>query len=159
MALIDLVHIKKTYDLGLEQVPALRDIHFSIERGEFVAIVGQSGSGKSTLMNIIGCLDVPTGGTYSLSGRDVGTLSDDELADVRNLEIGFVFQSFHLLPRATALENVELPLIYRGISARERREQAKHALDLVQLSDRMTHRPAELSGGQRQRVAIARALV
>ncbi|GAC1340304.1 MAG: ABC transporter ATP-binding protein [Myxococcales bacterium] len=159
MALIELDHIVKTYDLGLSKVPALRDIHFGIERGEFVAIVGQSGSGKSTLMNIIGCLDVPTEGTYRLSGRDVGTLSDDALADVRNLEIGFVFQSFQLLPRATALENVELPLIYRGIPAKERREQAVAALTRVQLLDRMKHRPAELSGGQRQRVAIARALV
>jgi putative ABC transport system ATP-binding protein len=159
MALIELQHIKKDYDLGLSKVPALRDIHFSIERGEFVAIVGQSGSGKSTLMNIIGCLDIPTEGRYRLSGRDVSTLSDDELADVRNLEIGFVFQSFQLLPRASALENVELPLIYRGISRKDRREQAEHALELVQLADRMTHRPAELSGGQRQRVAIARALV
>jgi putative ABC transport system ATP-binding protein len=159
MALIELDHIVKTYDLGMSKVPALRDIHFGIERGEFVAIVGQSGSGKSTLMNIIGCLDVPTEGTYRLSGRDVGTLSDDELADVRNLEIGFVFQSFQLLPRATALENVELPLIYRGIPAKERRERAVRALTRVQLLDRMKHRPAELSGGQRQRVAIARALV
>jgi putative ABC transport system ATP-binding protein len=159
MALIELDHIVKTYDLGMSKVPALRDIHFGIERGEFVAIVGQSGSGKSTLMNIIGCLDVPTQGTYRLSGRDVGTLSDDELADVRNLEIGFVFQSFQLLPRATALENVELPLIYRGIPAKERRERAIRALTRVQLLDRMKHKPAELSGGQRQRVAIARALV
>src|SRR3989475_2236864 len=159
MALIELEHIVKTYDLGLSKVPALRDIHLRIERGEFVAVVGQSGSGKSTLMNIIGCLDVPTAGRYRLSSRDVSDLSDDELADVRNLEIGFVFQSFQLLPRATALENVELPLIYRGVSRKDRREQAQHALDLVQLSDRMTHRPAELSGGQRQRVAIARALV
>ena len=159
MALIELDHIVKTYDLGLEKVHALKDIHFSIERGEFVAIVGQSGSGKSTLMNIIGCLDVPTGGTYRLSNRDVGTLSDDELADVRNLEIGFVFQSFHLLPRASALENVELPLIYRGTSARERKERAQQALAQVGLEDRMKHRPSELSGGQKQRVAIARALV
>ena len=159
MALIELDHIQKTYDLGLSKVPALRDIHFSINRGEFVAIVGQSGSGKSTLMNILGCLDVPTAGEYRLSGRDVSTLTDDELADVRNLEIGFVFQSFQLLPRATALENVELPLIYRGISRKERREQAMQALELVQLADRVTHRPNELSGGQRQRVAIARALV
>jgi putative ABC transport system ATP-binding protein len=159
MALIELQHIKKDYDLGLSKVPALRDIHFSIERGEFVAIVGQSGSGKSTLMNIIGCLDIPTEGRYRLSGRDVSTLSDDELADVRNLEIGFVFQSFQLLPRASALENVELPLIYRGLSRKERRERALHAIALVGLEDRMKHKPAELSGGQRQRVAIARALV
>src|SRR3954467_1597304 len=159
MPLIELEHIVKTYDLGLSKVPALRDIHFPIERGEFVAIVGQSGSGKSTLMNIIGCLDVPTAGRYRLSGRDVSTFSDDELADVRNLEIGFVFQSFQLLPRASALENVELPLIYRGVSKKERRERAIEALKLVALEDRMTHKPAELSGGQRQRVAIARALV
>ena len=159
MALIELDHIVKTYDLGLSKVPALRDIHFNIERGEFVAIVGQSGSGKSTLMNIVGCLDVPTQGHYRLSGRDVSTLSDDDLADVRNLEIGFVFQSFQLLPRASALENVELPLIYRGIGKKERRERAMQALELVTLADRVEHRPAELSGGQRQRVAIARALV
>ena len=159
MPLIQLDHIVKTYDLGLEKVHALQDIHFSIERGEFVALVGQSGSGKSTLMNIIGCLDVPTEGRYKLSGRDVSSLSDDELADVRNLEIGFVFQSFQLLPRATALENVELPLIYRGVSKSERRERAVESLKIVGLEDRMTHKPAELSGGQRQRVAIARALV
>jgi putative ABC transport system ATP-binding protein len=159
MALIELENIVKTYDLGHQKVPALRSIDVRIERNEFVAIVGQSGSGKSTLMNIVGCLDVPTSGRYRLSGRDVSDLSDDELADVRNLEIGFVFQSFQLLPRATALENVELPLIYRGVSRKERRQQAQRALDMVQLSDRMTHRPAELSGGERQRVAIARALV
>jgi len=159
MALIELDHIVKTYDLGLSKDPALRDIHLSLERGEFVAIVGQSGSGKSTLMNILGCLDVPTAGRYRLSGRDVSELSDDELADVRNLEIGFVFQSFQLLPRASALENVELPLIYRGVPKKERRSRAKDALELVGLGDRMTHKPAELSGGQRQRVAIARALV
>ena len=159
MALIELDHIVKTYDLGLSKVPALRDIHFRIERGEFVAIVGQSGSGKSTLMNIIGCLDVPTAGQYQLSGRDVSTLSDDELADVRNLEIGFVFQSFQLLPRASALENVELPLVYRGVSKKERRDRAVEALKMVGLEDRMKHKPAELSGGERQRVAIARALM
>jgi putative ABC transport system ATP-binding protein len=159
MALIELDHIQKTYDLGLSKVPALREIHFGIERGEFVAVIGQSGSGKSTLMNILGCLDVPSAGSYRLSGRDVSTLSDDELADVRNLQIGFVFQSFQLLPRASALENVELPLIYRGVSKRERRERAMAALTLVGLEDRVKHKPAELSGGQRQRVAIARALV
>ncbi|MCA1828190.1 MAG: ABC transporter ATP-binding protein [Myxococcales bacterium] len=159
MPLIELDHIKKDYDLGLSKVPALRDVHISIERGEFVAIVGQSGSGKSTLMNIIGCLDVPTDGHYKLSARDVSSLSDDELADVRNLEIGFVFQSFQLLPRATALENVELPLIYRGVSKSERRDRAVESLKVVGLEDRMKHKPAELSGGQRQRVAIARALV
>ena len=159
MALIELDHIQKDYDLGASKVRALQDVHVSIERGEFVAIVGQSGSGKSTLMNILGCLDVPTGGHYKLSGRDVSSLSDDELADVRNLEIGFVFQSFQLLPRASALENVELPLIYRGVSKTERRDRAIEALKLVGLEDRMKHKPAELSGGQRQRVAIARALV
>ena len=159
MALIELDHIGKTYDLGLTQVAALRDIHFGIEPGEFVAIIGQSGSGKSTLMNILGCLDVPTTGRYRLAGRDVSELSDDELADVRNLEIGFIFQSFQLLPRASALENVELPLIYRGIPKSERRERAVQALEQVQLATRMTHKPTELSGGQRQRVAIARALV
>jgi putative ABC transport system ATP-binding protein len=159
MALIQLDHIQKTYDLGLSKVQALRDIHFGIERGEFVAIVGQSGSGKSTLMNILGCLDTPTKGSYWLSGRDVSTLTDDELADVRNLEIGFVFQSFQLLPRASALENVELPLIYRGVAKKDRRERAIEAMRLVGLEDRMKHKPAELSGGQRQRVAIARALV
>src|SRR5712671_1615716 len=141
MALIELEHIVKTYDLGLSKVPALRDIHFPIERGQFVAIVGQSGSGKSTLMNIIGCLDVPSAGRYRLAGRDVSELEDDELADVRNLEIGFVFQSFQLLPRASALENVELPLIYRGVSRKERRERAVQALERVQLADRMEHKP------------------
>ncbi|MEO5729765.1 MAG: ABC transporter ATP-binding protein [Byssovorax sp.] len=159
MALIDLDHIGKTYDLGLSKVAALHDIHFAIEPGEFVAIIGQSGSGKSTLMNILGCLDVPTTGRYRLAGRDVSELSDDELADVRNQEIGFIFQSFQLLPRASALENVELPLIYRGIPRKERRDRAVDALERVQLASRMTHKPTELSGGQRQRVAIARALV
>jgi putative ABC transport system ATP-binding protein len=159
MALIELDHIGKTYDLGLSKVPALRDIHISIETGEFVAIVGQSGSGKSTLMNILGCLDVPTSGRYRLAGRDVSELSDDELSDVRNLEIGFIFQSFQLLPRASALENVELPLIYRGVSKKERRERAIAVLEQVDLAERMKHKPPELSGGQRQRVAIARALV
>ena len=159
MALIELDHIGKTYDLGLTKVTALHDINVAIEPGEFVAIIGQSGSGKSTLMNILGCLDVPSTGRYRLAGRDVSELSDDELADVRNLEIGFIFQSFQLLPRASALENVELPLIYRGISKKERRERAIEALERVQLADRMTHKPTELSGGQRQRVAIARALV
>ncbi len=159
MALIELDHIGKTYDLGLSKVAALHDIHFAIEPGEFVAIIGQSGSGKSTLMNILGCLDVPTTGRYRLAGRDVSELSDDELADVRNQEIGFIFQSFQLLPRASALENVELPLIYRGIPRKERRDRAVDALERVQLASRMTHKPTELSGGQRQRVAIARALV
>jgi putative ABC transport system ATP-binding protein len=159
MALIELNHIGKTYDLGMTQVHALRDVDIAIESGELVAIIGQSGSGKSTLMNIIGCLDVPTTGRYCLAGRDVSELGDDELADVRNLEIGFVFQSFQLLPRASALENVELPLIYRGLPTKERRERAMEALERVQLKDRVKHKPTELSGGQRQRVAIARALV
>ena len=126
--LIDLDHLSKTYDLGQSQVPALREVTLAIDQGEMVAIIGQSGSGKSTLMNILGCLDVPTAGRYRVSGRDVSELGDDELADVRNLEIGFVFQSFQLLPRATALENVELPLIYRGVSRKERRERAVQAL-------------------------------
>jgi putative ABC transport system ATP-binding protein len=159
MALIQLDHIVKTYDLGLSQVPALRDVSLSIDPGEFVAIVGQSGSGKSTLMNILGCLDVPTSGTYHLAGRNVSELSDNELADARNLEIGFVFQSFQLLPRASAVQNVELPLVYRGVARKERRARAVSALERVGLADRMTHKPTELSGGQRQRVAIARALV
>ena len=159
MALIELDKIVKTYDLGLSKVHALRGISANINRGEFVAIVGQSGSGKSTLMNILGCLDVPTTGAYRLGGRDVSSLSDDELADVRNLEIGFVFQSFQLLPRASALENVELPLIYRGVGPKERRDRARAALERVSLGTRSHHKPAELSGGQRQRVAIARALV
>jgi putative ABC transport system ATP-binding protein len=159
MALIEIDRLGKVYDLGASQVAALADVSFAIERGEMVAIIGQSGSGKSTLMNILGCLDVPTSGRYRLADRDVGDLSDDELADVRNLEIGFVFQSFQLLPRATALENVELPLIYRGVPKKDRRRRAEEALARVELADRMTHKPTELSGGQRQRVAIARALV
>src|SRR5438477_3805111 len=159
MALIELQNIVKTYVLGHQKVHALRGIDARIERNEFVAVVGQSGSGKSTLMNIVGCLDVPTSGRYRLSGRDVSDLSDDELADARNLEIGCVFQSFQLLPRARALENVELPLIYRGVAKKDRRERAIEAIRLVGLEDRMKHKPAELSGGERQRVAIARALV
>src|SRR5438045_7898675 len=137
MALIELERIVKTYDLGHQKVQALRGIDARIERNEFVAIIGQSGSGKSTLMNILGCLDVPTSGRYRLSGRDVSDLSDDELADVRNLEIGFVFQSFQLLPRATTLANVELPLIYRSVKRKERREQAAKALELVKVSVRI----------------------
>ena len=157
--LINLTNITRFYQVGTEEVRALRGVSFAVDRGEWVAIVGQSGSGKSTLMNVIGCLDTPTSGSYELNGRDVSRLPDDELADIRNREIGFVFQTFQLLPRDTALANVELPLVYRGLSAKERHERARLALEKVQLADRMKHRPNELSGGQRQRVAIARALV
>ncbi len=151
--------IKREYDMGGEIVRALRGIDLAIGRNEYVAIMGPSGSGKSTLMNIIGCLDTPNAGEYWLNGQLVSKMSDDALARVRNREIGFVFQTFNLLPRATALHNVELPLVYAGVSAEDRRRRAKEALDKVQLGDRMDHRPNELSGGQRQRVAIARALV
>jgi putative ABC transport system ATP-binding protein len=151
--------LKREYDMGGEVVRALRGVDVAIRRNEYVAIMGPSGSGKSTLMNLIGCLDTPNDGEYWLNGLLVSQMSDDALARVRNKEIGFVFQTFNLLPRATALHNVELPLVYAGVSADERKRRAKEALDRVQLSNRMDHRPNELSGGQRQRVAIARALV
>ena len=151
--------IKREYDMGGEVVRALRGVDIAIARNEYVAIMGPSGSGKSTLMNIIGCLDTPNAGEYWLNGQMVSTMSDDALARVRNKEIGFVFQTFNLLPRATALHNVELPLVYAGVSSDERKRRAKQALEKVQLENRMDHRPNELSGGQRQRVAIARALV
>src|SRR5689334_3660216 len=156
--LIELKDIWRTYVVGGETVHALRGVNLSIDKGEWVAIIGQSGSGKSTMMNVVGCLDTPTRGEYHLNGADVAHMPDDDLARIRNKEIGFIFQNFQLLPRETALANVELPLVYRGVRAKERRERAILALKQVKLEDRMAHRPNELSGGQRQRVAIARAL-
>ncbi len=157
--LIDIHDITKVYDMGEERIRALDGVTLGVERGEYVAIMGPSGSGKSTLMNLIGCLDTPTSGSYVLNGREVARMTDDELAQIRNQEIGFVFQTFNLLPRTNALHQVELPLVYTGIPKKERRERAVRALEAVGLGDRMGHHPNELSGGQRQRVAVARALI
>ncbi len=157
--LIDIREITKVYAMGEENVQALAGVSLGVERGEYVAIMGPSGSGKSTLMNLIGCLDTPSSGSYILNGREVARMSDDELAAIRNQEIGFVFQTFNLLPRTSALQQVELPLVYGGLSRKDRRERAIAALAAVGLSDRMNHQPSEMSGGQRQRVAIARALI
>lgn len=157
--MIELVDIQKKYYLNKEEIPILKNINIKIDDGEFVAIMGPSGSGKSTLMNIIGCLDRPSSGSYMLNEQEISTYNDDQLAQVRNKHIGFVFQQFQLLPRLSAVENVELPMIYAGFSKRERRERAKMALQKVGLSERINHLPNELSGGQKQRVAIARAIV
>ncbi|HEY7369135.1 MAG TPA: ABC transporter ATP-binding protein [Thermoanaerobaculia bacterium] len=157
--LIEIKDITKVYEMGDQSVRALDGVSVGIERGEYVAIMGPSGSGKSTLMNLVGCLDTPSSGSYVLNGKEVGRMTDDELAAIRNQEIGFVFQTFNLLPRTTALHQVELPLVYGGISKRDRRDRAIKALQAVGLGDRMQHQPSEMSGGQRQRVAIARALI
>lgn len=159
MNIITIEHIAKIYEVGSEKVHALRDVSLRIDKNEYVAIMGPSGSGKSTLMNILGCLDTPTNGLYTFTGANVSEMDDNDLASIRNRQIGFVFQTFNLLPRSNALHNVELPLIYSGVSKDERRERAKEALVNVGLSDRIYHKPNELSGGQRQRVAVARALV
>jgi putative ABC transport system ATP-binding protein len=159
MPLIETRDLWKTYVMGDEEIHALKGVSIAINRGEYVAIMGPSGSGKSTLMNLIGCLDTPSRGIYLLNDKEVSQMNDNELARIRNEEIGFVFQTFNLLPRATALHNVELPLVYAGVSKRDRLDRAKAALEKVELTYRMNHRPNELSGGQRQRVAIARALV
>ena len=159
MNIINIEHIAKIYQVGLEEVHALRDVTMKIDKNEYVAIMGPSGSGKSTLMNMLGCLDTPTSGKYDFSGNNVSEMTDNELAKIRNKEIGFVFQTFNLLPRSDALHNVELPLIYAGVPSSERKERAKQTLIDVGLGERIHHKPNELSGGQRQRVAIARALV
>jgi len=159
MGMITTQDLWKTYVMGSEEIHALRGVNINIEKGEYVAIMGPSGSGKSTLMNLIGCLDTPSKGSYQLNGKEVAAMNDDELARIRNEEIGFVFQTFNLLPRATALHNVELPLVYAGVSGKDRQERARQALEKVELTSRASHKPNELSGGQRQRVAIARALV
>ena len=159
MSLLSIKEIKRDFKLGNEVLHVLKGINLTIEKGEYVALMGPSGSGKSTLMNILGCLDTPTSGQYILNGKDVSKMTDGELADIRNKEIGFVFQTFNLMPRTTALDNVALPMVYAGIGKEKRDERAKEVLELVGLSDRMTHKPNELSGGQRQRVAVARALV
>jgi putative ABC transport system ATP-binding protein len=158
-AMISVQNLRKTYQMGTQLVHALQSVTLDIHNNEYVALMGPSGSGKSTLMNLLGCLDTPTSGEYYLNGTNVSTMTDDELADVRNKDIGFVFQTFNLLPRLTALENVALPLVYSGLGRTARNEKARKALEAVSLGDRMTHKPNEMSGGQRQRVAIARALV
>lgn len=159
MAVIDIKNISKEYIMGSQLIQALKDVSVSIDKNEYVALMGPSGSGKSTLMNILGCLDTPTAGSYKLNGTEVSEMIDDELAHVRNKEIGFVFQTFNLLPRLSALENVALPMVYAGVAKAERNERAEKVMSMVGLTDRMHHKPNELSGGQRQRVAIARALV
>lgn len=158
MTLIDIEGVKKIYDLGAEKIHALDGVSLKIERGEYIAIMGPSGSGKSTIMNIIGCLDTPTSGSYYFEDEEVSEMDDNQLAGIRNEKIGFVFQTFNLLPRISSLQNVELPLIYGGVSLESRRERAELVLERVGLGDRMNHKPNELSGGQRQRVAVARAL-